>query len=167
MLTNYHNKKYNMIIVNKEESTATAWEGNTETIDKVRDFFADELGVEGARDMPIVNAHRIGMRKTIVDPVNGTSLTTRPIIVRFGQMPDKEKVQKKLTELKTLNRSIPYKQHRVFVTDQLPRRMEDQRKALLAKYKEARARKVKAKWSVDKTGNYCLSLKGCKFSLIS
>ena len=34
--------------------------------------------------------------------------------------------------------------------------MEGQRKALLSKFIGARRRKEKAKWSVDKQGNYCL-----------
>ena len=44
----------------------------------------------------------------------------------------------------------------MFVTEQLPKRMDEQRKKLLDKFISARRRKAKAKWSVDKSGNYCL-----------
>ena len=155
VLSDYHNKKYNMIIVNKEESTATAWESNVDSIDIVRDFFED-LGVENARDIQLVNAHRMGLRKTITDPITGVSLVTRPLIVRFATMPGKEDVQKKLCKLKEYNSNTPYKYHRVVVTDQLPKRMDEKRKKLLPKFISARRRKAKAKWSVDKNGNYCL-----------
>ena len=155
VLSDYHNKKYNMIIVNMEESTNTAWESNVDSIDKVYDLFQD-LGVENARSIPLVNAHRMGLRKSVTDPDTGATLHTRPLIVRFASMPGKEKVQKKLGALKEYNRNTPYKYHRVFETEQLPKRMDEQRKKLLDKFISARRRKAKAKWSVDKSGNYCL-----------
>ena len=144
-----------MIIVIKEESTATPWESNVDSIDIVYDLF-QELGVENARNIPLVNAHRMGIRKTITDPDTGASLVTRPLIVRSATMLGKEQVQKKLGALKAYNSHTPYKYHRLFVTEQLPKRMEGQRKALLSKFIGARRRKEKAKWSVDKQGNYCL-----------
>ena len=155
VLSEYHTKKYNMVINNMPEESGT-WESNTDSIDKVHDFFRDILGVENADNMRFVNAHRMGLRKTIEDPGTGAKLLTRPIIVRFGCMPDKEKVQKKLTALRNYNRDIPYHKHRVFVTDQLPRRMDEQRKLLVQQFRNARKNKIKAKWSVDKHGNYCL-----------
>ena len=154
VLSEYHNKKYNMII-HKLPEEESHWETNIESIDKVRAFFRDDLGVYKADEMRFVNAHRMGLRKTIVDTDTGEKLHTRPLIVRFSCMPDKERVQKKLTELRAYNRNIAYK-HRVFVTDQLPQRMDAQRKLLVEQFKRARKRKVKAKWSVDKYGNYCL-----------
>ena len=155
VLSEYHNKKYNMII-HKLEEPNDAWESNIESIDKVYKFFKEDLGIDDAYNMQFVNAHRMGVRKTILDPTTNKSLHTRPLIVRFTCMPDKERVQKHLGALKTYNRNIQYKYHRVFVTDQLPKRMDDQRKKLVDKFISARKRKAKAKWSVDKHGNYCL-----------
>ena len=105
--------------------------------------------------MSFVNAHRLGDPKTIENTETGDVLRTRPLIVRFSSMPDKERVQKKLSALREVNRGKYYR-HRIFVTDQLPKRMEEQRKSLVADFKEARRLKKKAKWSVDKTGDYCL-----------
>lgn len=155
VLSEYHNKKYNMIIHNLPEESGS-WESNIDSIDKVHTFFRDNLGVENADNMRLVNAHRMGLRKSIKNTGTGVTLHTRPIIVRFSCMPDKEKVQEKLTALRAYNRDIPYYKHRVFVTDQLPRRMDDQRKLLVEQFRNARKNKVKAKWSVDKHGNYCL-----------
>ena len=44
----------------------------------------------------------------------------------------------------------------MFVTEQLPKRMDEQRRKLLDQFISARRRKAKAKWSVDRHGNYCL-----------
>ena len=71
-------------------------------------------------------------------------------------MTDKESVQKKLGNLKDYNAQTPYKYHRVFVTEQLPKRMDEQRQKLLHKFISARNRKAKARWSADRNGNYCL-----------
>ena len=111
--------------------------------------------------MVFVNAHCMGLHKSIEDPETGDTLCTRPMIVRFSCMPDKEKVQKELKALKNVNSGVYYR-HRIFVTDQLPRRMEAQRKELLPDFKAARRLKKKAKWSVDKDGNYCLYVEDVK-----
>ena len=111
------------------------WETNIESIDKVHAFFRDDLDVYNADEMHFVNAHRMGLRKTITD--TGEKLHTHPLIVRFSCMSDKERVQKKLTELRTYNRDIAYKNH-YFVTDQLAQRMDTQRKLLLEQFKRAR-----------------------------
>ena len=157
VLSEYHSKKYNMIIHNLPEViTGNAWESNIESIEKVYNFFSNDLKVDNARKMQLMNAHRIGNPKTIVDQTTKKSLRTRPLIVRFTSMPDKENVQRNLNALRTYNRDIANKYQRVFVTDQLPKRMDDQRKKLLDEFIRARKRKAKAKWSVDKFGNYCL-----------
>ena len=59
VLSEFHNKKYNMIINNMSESH-TGWESNIESIEKVQDFFKNDLGVPGAENMRFVNAHRMG-----------------------------------------------------------------------------------------------------------
>ena len=138
-----------------EDVSRTGWESNIESIEKVQNFFKKDLGVEGAENMRFVNAHRMGDRKAIENPETRETLHTRPMIVRFSCMPDKEKVQAKLSELRKLNSGVYFK-HRVFVTDQLPKRMEAQRKALVKQFISARKLKKKAKWSVDQSGNYCL-----------
>ena len=132
-----------------------SWESNLESIEKVESFFKNDLGVEGVDNMRFVNAHRMGDPKAITNPDTGEVLHTRPMIVRFSSMPDKEKVQKKLTALRGINGSVHHT-HRIFVTDQLPKRMDAQRKALVGEFKNARRQGKKAKWSVDKNGNYCL-----------
>lgn len=164
-LTEYHSKKYNMIIHNiPEENEGSAWESNIDSIEKTYQFFSNVLRVEGARDMRFMNAHRIGSPLEIVEPTTKKTLRTRPLIVRFTSMPDKEKVQRHFSALSEYNRNISYKYHRVFVTDQLPKRMENQRKQLLGDFIQARKRKAKAKWYVDKTGDYCLKVDGQRVS---
>lgn len=156
VLTEYHIKKYNMIINRiPEDVSRSAWESNLESIEKVQNFFKNDLAVEGAENMHFVNAHRMGERKAIENPSTGAILHTRPMIVRFSCMADKEKVQSKLFELRNVNHGV-YHRHRMFVTDQLPKRMEAQRKALVQNFIDARKMKKKAKWVVDQCGNYCL-----------
>ena len=67
---------------------------------------------------------------------------TRPIIVRFNEMPD--------------NNAGKCKAHRVYVSEHLPQRMENQRKALLDDYLSARRENKKTRWSTDNEGNYIL-----------
>ena len=62
VLSEYHSKKYNLIINNLPE-VMHKWETNTESIDIVHTFFKGDLKVENADNMQFVNAHRIGMRK--------------------------------------------------------------------------------------------------------
>ena len=83
VLSEYHSKKYNMIIHNLPEViTGNAWESNIESIEKVYNFFSNDLKVDNARKMQLMNAHRIGNPKTIVDQTTKKSLRTRPLIVQ-------------------------------------------------------------------------------------
>ena len=59
---------------------------------KLKKIFNDDLGVQNARDMHFMNAHRFGSPKAIFDPATNKTLYIRPLIVRFTSMPDKEKV---------------------------------------------------------------------------
>jgi len=116
VLSEYHSKKYNMIIHNlPEQREGQVWESNIESIEKVKAFFKDDLGVENAKDMQFMNAHRFGSPKAIKDPATDRTLHTRPLIVRFTSMPDKEKVQGHLSALSNYNREITCKFHRVFI----------------------------------------------------
>ena len=156
VLNEYHNKKYNLWLNNMPEVvTGSAWETNVESIDGVRKFFKDVLKVEGANNMSLANAHRVGLRKTVTDETTGQRLITRPIIVRFNEMPDKEKVVKALPKLSLYNNGM-CKVHRVYVTEHFPQRMENQRKALLDDYLNARRENKKTRWSADNEGNYIL-----------
>lgn len=152
LLSEYHNKKYNLIINGVPEKDRfndyglAVWESNIDTTDAVRDFFADVLKVDIPRRWNFVNVHRLGLPN---------KKGPRGIIVRFSDMRHKETVMANLFRLKHHNQITGGS--RIYVHEQLPTRMAKQRKILIAKFKEARSNKKKTRWAIDKaTADYVL-----------
>ena len=152
LMTEYHNKKYNLIIngipekKSLNENGLSVWESNIVSTDAVRNFFANVLLVDKSHRWNFVNVHRLGMPK---------ANRPRGIIVRFSDMRNKDIVMENLFRLKNYNQIEDGA--RIYVQEHLPVRMGKQRKMLVPKFKEARKQKKKTKWTIDKmTADYVL-----------
>ena len=158
LLSEHHNKKYNIIIHGiKERETfndngLAVWESCIDTTDSVRDFFADVLLVDKNRRWNFVNVHRLGMPR---------QTGPRGIIVRFSDMRHKDEVMDNLFRLKNYNQNNDGS--KIYVQEQLPERMAKQRKMLIPKFKQARKEKKKTRWAIDKnTADYVLYISKIK-----
>ena len=95
VMAEYHSRKYNLVIHNLPENGSDAWETNVDSINKVKTFFGEMVGISNSRSIPLQNAHRMGNRKaktkTVTNGYDKERTETwygRPMIVRFSHRPD-------------------------------------------------------------------------------
>ena len=108
-------------------------------------------GLEIAIDkVPIVDSHRLPQHPLFK---LGKRLT-RPIVVKLAYMDDKTAIYKVTKNLNNrtrleLKQSTPY----VFITDHLPRTLQEQRKKLIPYFNKARADNPKTKSQIENREN--------------
>ena len=153
VMAEYHSKKYNSILFNWPEEKA--WENPNESRIQLNKFFKDVLGIDNPENIMIANCHRLGSLK---DGENKTK--SRPIIFRAVFWKDRDVIiekSHKLLKVYNITNSTKYG-----VSQQLPKRMQENKNELLEMFKDARNRKLKAKWKIDyKNAIYYLSVDGC------
>lgn len=160
VMAEYHQKKYNSILYNWPESKA--WESPEDSRKELNKFFKDVLGIDDPDSIMIANCHRLGTVSENKDDDQDTSSTkkkSRPLIFRAIFWKDRNLIiEKSQTILKTYNARCSTKYG---VSQQLPKRMQENKKSLTAEFREARQNKLKVKWRIDYTNAiYYLSVNG-------
>ena len=90
----------------------------------------------------------------------------RPIIIKLANSTDKKLIFTKLKNLKKYNeirKSVDKKPH--YVTEHLPKQLQQERKALLRQFKEAKRMKKKVSWRAE-NGHYCLYVNNVKVDFV-
>ena len=131
-----YSKRLNLLIHGIEEDQDNAWEAKDITTKLFNHFLQQALKFDPT-SISVVDIHRLPQHPVYKNRIK----VNRPIIIKFQNVMDKEKVTKSLTNLKHYNQQrkpteneVPY----VYVTDHLPKVFELQKKMLLPQFKLAR-----------------------------
>lgn len=148
VMAEYHTKKYNCILFNWPE--VKAWESPVDSRQQLNIFLKDVLKIDNAEELKIANCHRLGT-------VNKDQ--KRPMIFRALFWDDREAILGKASKvLKTFNLANGTKYG---ISQQLPKRMQDNKDELWGEFKTARKNELKAKWKIDySTAEYYLMVDG-------
>ena len=137
VMTEFHSKKYNCILYNWPEEQS--WETPSDSREQLNIFLEEVLEYPNPEDLKLANTHRLG---NIIQ-----SRGPRPMIFRCLFWEDRESILERAGKmLKSYNSENNTKYG---VSQQLPKRMQDNKKELWAKFKKARQEKQKAKWRID------------------
>ena len=143
-----YDKRLNILLHGVTEDSNSAWEKKEKTIEKFQDFFKNGITIKDPTDIEYVDIHRLPQY-----PVqkHGRSVH-RPIIVKLLTMKDKNVIFKTVKyskhyyrERQLENESNPY----VYVTENLPLKIRQQKKEVIPLFIEARKKKQLGKlWTV-------------------
>ena len=152
-----YSKRLHLLILGIEEDQDTAWEAKDKTTKLFNHFLQQALKLDPT-SISVVDIHRLPQHPVY----KNRTKVNRPIIIKFQNVEDKEKVTKFLTNLKHYNQQrkpaenkVPY----VCITDLLPKVFELQKKMLLPQFKLARKQNKKTYWLIV-DAKYCLFVKG-------
>ena len=119
-------------------------------------FFKNVLQIDDPENIMIANCHRLG---TVSATDEDNVRKSRPLIFRAVFWKDRQSIiEKSHSVIKNYNvrNSTKYG-----VSQQLPKRMQENKKDLQSEFKKAREKKLKAKWKiVFKNAVYYLSVDG-------
>lgn len=154
VMMEYHSKKYNSILYNWPENKA--WESPDDSRKELDKFLKNVLEIENVDAIMIANCHRLGTVQTNDD---GGPPKPRPLIFRALFWKDRETIiEKSHRLLKQYN--LKHKT-RYGVSQQLPKRMQENKNSLINVFKDARKNKLKTKWKINYTDAiYYLSVDG-------
>ena len=132
LITEARSMRDNLMFYNIPESSKGAQEDASKTL---KSFLADEMRIndEELKQVRFDRVHRIGQKKND---------KPRVIVAEFNPSYGKNIVMR---HCKNLDRTKRYG-----VNEQLPRELEERKKHLLPKFREARDAQQKPKWSMDK-----------------
>ena len=106
--------------------------------------------------MKVIDVHRLPQHPLKTNDVK----VNRPLIFKLANNNDKQMIMQRLKFLKTYNQDREKdSKSQVFVTEHLPNDLFQQKKKLLALYKEAQRNKKQATCMIKK-GEYCLLIEG-------
>lgn len=144
VMTEFHSKKYNLIVFNLAETCA--WETPKQSRVVLNNFLKNILKVNSPENIAIANCHRLHS-KSSKKKDEGTK-NIRPLIFKVCVMDDLTMILEKSQEiLKNYNIAHDTK---FGVFQQLPKRMQDDKNSLLPKYRDARKKKQKTNWRIDR-----------------
>ena len=158
-----YEKRFNLLIHGIEETEETdesAWEKRETTLQLVNDFMKRGLQIEDPSTIMLTDYHRLPQH-----PIyrNDTKVT-RPIIIKLINSSDKHLIFGSLKNLKQFNNERKLNQQKsVYITEQLPKQFQLERKALLPAFKEAKALKKQTRWRAV-NGHYYLFIDNIKVS---
>ena len=141
-------RKYNILINNYAQTDMD--EDRKKTVEIVKEVLANVLKIRGGRNIVIKNAHRIPASKGV-----------KPIIFKVNTMCDKQLIWDHLSNLKTYNESQPDNSKIYIDMNNLPAKLNRDKKTLREKYKQLRADQKSPKWFYDKSkGECCIKVDG-------
>ena len=153
-----YEKRLNLLIHGIEETDESAWEKRETTLQLVNDFMKRGLQIEDPATIMLTDYHRLPQQPTYK---NGTKVT-RPIIIKLINSSDKHLIFDSLKNLKQFNNARKLNQQKsVYITEQLPKQFQLERKALLPAFKEAKALKKQTRWRAV-NGHYYLFIDNIK-----
>ena len=122
----------NLVFFNvPEHAYETSW---ADTMNVLKDFITEEMKMsdDDLQTLKIIRAHRTGMKGD----------RPRGIVAKLGDSETKSAIFK---HAKNLDKRKKYG-----VSEQLPRELNERKKQLLPKFKEAKVQEKKPRWNVDK-----------------
>ena len=145
-------RKYNVVINNIPQLDVN--EDRKVSVEHVRKVLSDVLKIRGGKNMVIKNAHRIP-----------SSQPVKPIIFKVNTMCDKQLIWDHLINLNTYNENQQSDRSKIFIDmNNLPAKLNRDKKSLLEKFKELRREDKKPKWHYDKNAGECyIKCGGLKF----
>ena len=161
-LQNESYSKRQNILIHGIEDEKSVWENRDITIQKLKTFMKNGSEMDFDK-VPIADFHRLPQQPLFV---LGKRIT-RPIIVKLAYMEDNTAIYKAAKNVKKYNRTrceMKQSSSYVYITDQLPRAFQEQRKKLLPSFNKARTDKQKTKWQIE-NGEYCLYIDNEKVNL--
>ena len=156
-----YDKRFNLLIHGIEENTESAWETKWESENKFKQFLQNGLKIPNFQAVAVADVHRLPQ-----NPItkNGKRIT-RPIIVKLTSYSDKNMIMRSLKNLKEYNeerkRTFGGLTNYIYVTEHLPRELQQQKKKLVSAYKEAKQNKQRTVWRIEKA-KYCLYIDNVK-----
>ena len=152
-----YSKSMNLLIHGLDESSE-AWESKSQTRDTLSKFFSDGLQLD-FNHISLVDYHRLPQRPIF----KREKKITRPLIIKFANVFDKQALLHSAKNLKSYNSnrnsSSNNTQERnrqsVYITDHLPKLFYQQKKELMPLFREARSDNKKTRWAIE-NGSYCL-----------
>ena len=163
LLKEYYDKRYNLLIFGIPDPQD--YEKKTQSLHLVRTYLREALQYPKWDTLYIRDVHRLPQRKSDVTGVltrrQREDDTPRPIVIRLCSVLEKSELFQYCENLSEYNSHITKQSERIFINDHLPKKMGEQKKALLAKFKKAKLAKKDAYWSVNTTtADYCLYVEG-------
>ena len=136
-------RKYNVVINNIPQLDVN--EDRKVSVEHVRKVISDVLKIRGGKNIIIKNAHRIP-----------SSQPVKPIIFKVNTMCDKQLIWDHLSNLNTYNEAQQSDRSKVFIDmNNLPAKLNRDKKSLLEKFKELKRQDKKPKWHYDKNAGEC------------
>ena len=161
ILQESYDKRLNLLIHGIEESDA--WETLEQTKKLIHNFMKDGLLIDDPSTISLADYHRLPQQ-----PISRNNHEVhRPIIIKLANSTDKKLIFTKLKNLKKYNeirKSVDKKPH--YVTEHLPKQFQQERKALLPQFKEAKRMKKKVSWRAE-NGHYCLYVNNVKVDFVN
>ena len=155
-----YDKRLNLLIHGIEESDA--WETLEKTKNLIHNFIKDCLLIDDPSTISLADYHRLPQQ-----PISRNNHKVhQPIIIKLANLTDKKLIFTKLKNLKKYNekrKSVDKKPH--YVTEHLPKQFQQERKALLPQFKEAKRMKKKVSWRAE-NGHYCLYVNNVKVDFV-
>ena len=127
-----YGKRFNLLIHGIEEDTESAWEI------KFKQFLQNGIKIPNFHAVAVADVHRLPQYPITK---NGKCIA-RPIIVKLTSYSDKNMIMRSLKNSKEYNeerkRTFGCETNYVYVTEHLPRELQQQKKKLVSSYKEAK-----------------------------
>ena len=158
-----YDKRFNLLIHGIEENSQSSWETKWESEAKFRKFLHHALKIPEAHVVAIADVHRLPQHSI----TRKGKRVTRPIIVKLTSYSDKNLIMRSLKNLRAYNEERKTKSEGtadyVYVTEHLPRVLQQQKKLLLPAYKQAKKNGRRAVWRIEKA-TYCLYIDNARYS---
>ena len=150
-----YSKRLNYLIHGIPENDSNPWETRKQTETVSKKFIEEGLNITDTSSISLADIHRLPQHP-IYDKRHRK--ITRPIIIKFSTIFDKQKFTQNLKHLKQYNlknREACSATEYVYATEHLPKELQEQKKRLLPFYKDARNNKKKTVWKIQNC-EYCL-----------
>ena len=155
-----YDKRLNLLIHGIEESDA--WETLEKTKKLLHNFMKDDLLIDDPSTIFLADYHRLPQQPIF----RNNRKVHRPIIIKLTNSTDKRLSFTKLKNLKKYNeikKSVDKQPH--YITEHLPKQFQQERKAVLSQFKEAKRMKKKVSWRAENC-HYCLYVNNVKVIML-
>ena len=154
-----YNKRLNLLIHGLEESNKTDWKTHESAQETLYKFFQKGLQIKEPRTMEYIDCHRLPQRPIFKNNIK----VNRPVIKKLAKEIDRRIIFSKLKNLKYYNEARKSQNKRLhYITEDLPKQFQVERKVLLPHFKGARRLNKKTSWKAE-NGHYNLYIDNVKF----
>lgn len=157
-----YDKRFNILVHGIDENKENVWETRWDSETKFRNFLKIGLKIPNTHEVAIVDVHRLPQHSI---SKHGKRIV-RPIIAKLTSYSDKNLIMRSLKNLKTYNEErkteLGDSANYVYVTEHLPRELQQQKKQLLPAFKKARAEGKRAVLKIEKA-TYVLYIDNIKY----